>query len=32
MTWSPLLGDKELKYDGHSKKCVEFFMENTMKS
>ena len=25
MTWSSLLGDRELKYDEHSKKCDEFF-------
>ena len=24
----PLLGDRELKYDGHSKKCGEFFEKN----
>ena len=25
---SPLLGDRELKYDGHSKRCGEFFGKN----
>ena len=24
----PLLGDRELKYDGHSKKCCECFGKN----
>ena len=28
MTWSQVLGDRELKCDGHNKKCGEFFWKN----